>query len=86
MSQGLKTLTQSAIREFQKVMDMQTDGADQNFPTILRAKVAAGGATFATQVKVDENQLRAAVVDKLPELLEILREEQIKLAERSRER
>jgi len=65
---------------------MQSDGADQHFPTILRAKVAAGSATLSTQVKVDENQMRAAVVDRLPELLEILREEEIKYALRQQQK
>jgi hypothetical protein len=38
-----------------------------------------------TQTKVDENRLRAGVVNKLPELLEILREEEIKYALRQQE-
>ena len=70
------------MRELQKVMDMETDGDDQNFAPILRAKVAGATAAMGTQVKVDENQLRAAVINKLPELLEALKEEQLKLAER----
>jgi len=86
LSKGLKRLTASTIREFQKIQDMQSDGADQHFPTVLRAKVAAGSATLSTQVKVDENQMRAAVVDRLPELLEILREEEIKYALRQQQK
>jgi hypothetical protein len=46
----------------------------------LRAKNAAANTVLNTQVKVDENRLRPTVVDKLPELLEILREEEIKYA------
>lgn len=63
-------------------MDMETDGEDDNFSTIIRAKVAAGSAAMSTQTKVDENRLRAAVVNKLPELLEVLKEEQLRYAER----
>jgi hypothetical protein len=47
---------------------------------LLRAKNAAANTILSTQTKVDENRLRAGAVDKLPELLEILREEEIKYA------
>ncbi len=80
----LRRLTHASIRELQKIMDMETDGQDHNFTSILRAKVAGASASMSTQTKVDENTLRATLVSKLPELLEILREEQIKLAERRR--
>jgi hypothetical protein len=60
--------------------DILTAPLDLEDAPLLRAKNAAANTVLGTQVKVDENRLRAGAVDKLPELLEILREEEIKYA------
>jgi hypothetical protein len=60
--------------------DILTAPLDFEDSPLLRAKNAAASTVLSTQVKVDEHRLRSAAVDKLPELLEILREEQIKYA------
>jgi hypothetical protein len=60
--------------------DILTAPLDLEDAPLLRAKNAAASTVLGTQVKVDENRLRAGAVDKLPELLEILREEEIKYA------
>ena len=60
--------------------DILTAPLDLEDTSLLRAKNAAASTVLNTQVKIDENRLRAGVVDKLPELLEILREEEIKYA------
>ena len=60
--------------------DILTAPLDLEDSPLLRAKNAAASTVLGTQVKIDENRLRAGVVDKLPELLEILREEEIKYA------
>ena len=60
--------------------DILTAPLDLEDAPLLRAKNAAANTVLGTQVKVDENRLRAGVVDRLPELLEILREEEIKYA------
>jgi hypothetical protein len=57
--------------------DILTAPLDLEDSPLLRAKNAAASTVLGTQVKVDENRLRSAAVDKLPELLEILREEEI---------
>jgi hypothetical protein len=60
--------------------DILTAPLDLEDGPLLRAKNAAANTILNTQTKVDENRLRAGAVDKLPELLEILREEEIKYA------
>src|SRR6516165_1960721 len=57
--------------------DILTAPLDLEDGSLLRAKNAAASTVLGTQVKVDENRLRSAAVDRLPELLEILREEEI---------
>jgi len=81
LNADFRRLTHASIRELQKIMDMETDGQDSNFSVILRAKTAGATAQISSQTKVDENQLRAATIDRLPELLELLKKEQLKLAE-----
>ena len=64
----------------QNLRDILTLPLDVEDGPLLRAKNAAANTILNTQTRVDENRLRAGVVDKLPELLEILREEEIKYA------
>ena len=79
MAAELEAVAQLGLKNLRDILTAPLDFEDNS---LLRAKNAAANTVLSTQVKVDENRLRAGVVDKLPELLEILREEQIKLAER----
>ena len=77
MAAELESVAQLGLKNLRDILTLPLDLEDGS---LLRAKNAAANTVLNTQVKVDENRLRSAVVDKLPELLEILREEQIKYA------
>ena len=79
MASELEAVAQLGLKNLRDILTAPLDFEDNS---LLRAKNAAANTVLSTQVKVDENRLRSAAVDKLPELLEILREEQVKLAER----
>ena len=73
----MAALWQLGLKNLRDILTLPLDVEDG---PLLRAKNAAATTILNTQTKVDENRLRAGVVDKLPELLEILREEEIKYA------
>ena len=73
----MAALWQLGLKNLRDILTLPLDVEDG---PLLRAKNAAANTVLSTQTKVDENRLRAGVVDKLPELLEILREEEIKYA------
>jgi hypothetical protein len=77
MAAELEAVAHLGLKNLRDILTVPLDLEDS---PLLRAKNAAASTILNTQVKVDENRLRSAAVDKLPELLEILREEQIKLA------
>jgi hypothetical protein len=79
MASELEAVAQLGLKNLRDILTAPLDFEDTS---LVRAKNAAANTVLSTQVKVDENRLRSAAVDKLPELLEILREEQVKLAER----
>ena len=77
----LERVSAKAIDKADQILDLPLPSADHaSFSAVLRAQNAAANTVLNTQTKVDENRLRVGVVDKLPELLEILREEEIKYA------
>jgi hypothetical protein len=77
MAAELEAVAQLGLRNLRDILTLPLDVEDG---PLLRAKNAAANTILSTQTKVDENRLRAGVADKLPELLEILREEEIKYA------
>jgi hypothetical protein len=77
MAAELEAVAQLGLKNLRDILTAPLDFEDTS---LLRAKNAAATTVLSTQVKVDENRLRSAAVDKLPELLDILREEQIKYA------
>ena len=77
MAAELESVAQLGLKNLRDILTLPLDVEDA---PLLRAKNAAANTVLGTQVKVDENRLRAGVVDRLPELLEILREEEIKYA------
>ena len=83
----LERVSAKALNKADEILDLPLPSADHaSFGAVLRAQNAVINSALSTQVKVDENRLRAGVVNKLPELLEILREEEIKYAARQKER
>ena len=79
MAAELEAVAQLGLKNLRDILTAPLDFEDTS---LVRAKNAAANTVLSTQVKVDEHRLRSAAVDKLPELLEILRQEQILLAER----
>jgi hypothetical protein len=77
MAAELEAVAQLGLKNLRDILTAPLDFEDNS---LLRAKNAAANTVLNTQVKVDENTLRRQTVDRLPELLEILREEQIKYA------
>jgi hypothetical protein len=77
MAAELEAVAHLGLRNLRDILTLPLNVEDG---PLLRAKNAAANTVLGTQVKVDENRLRAGAVDKLPELLEILREEEIKYA------
>jgi hypothetical protein len=77
MAAELEAVAQLGLKNLRDILTLPLDVEDG---PLLRAKNAAANTILSTQTKVDENRLRAGVVDRLPELLEILREEEIKYA------
>jgi hypothetical protein len=82
MAAELEAVAHLGLKNLRDILALPLDAEDG---PLLRAKNAAANTILNTQTKVDENRLRAGVVDKLPELLEILREEEIKYALRQQE-
>ena len=74
MASELEAVAQLGLKNLRDILTAPLDFEDTS---LVRAKNAAASTVLSTQVKVDENRLRSAAVDKLPELLEILREEEI---------
>jgi hypothetical protein len=77
MAAELEAVAHLGLKNLRDILTLPLDVEDG---PLLRAKNAAANTILNTQTKVDENRLRAGVVDRLPELLEILREEEIKYA------
>jgi hypothetical protein len=77
MAAELEAVAHLGLKNLRDILTLPLDVEDA---PLLRAKNAAANTILSTQTKVDENRLRAGVVDRLPELLEILREEEIKYA------
>jgi len=79
MAAELESVAQLGLKNLRDILTLPLDLEDGS---LLRAKNAAANTALNTQIRADENRLRSAAVDRLPELLEILREEQIKYAMR----
>jgi hypothetical protein len=77
MAAELEAVAHLGLKNLRDILTLPIDVEDG---PLLRAKNAAANTILNTQTKVDENRLRAGAVDRLPELLEILREEEIKYA------
>jgi hypothetical protein len=77
MAAELEAVAHLGLKNLRDILALPLDVEDG---PLLRAKNAAANTILSTQTKVDENKLRAGAVDRLPELLEILREEEIKYA------
>lgn len=80
LAQKLERVAELAIDTQEKILLLPLpDNADDSFAAVLRAQNAAAATILATQVKVDENRLRKAAIDLLPEIIRVAREEEQKI-------
>jgi hypothetical protein len=75
----LEALTEKSIGKLDEIIDLPLDRADPHFGGVLRAQTAAANTTLTTQTRVDERALRQREIDRLPELLELVRQVQARL-------
>jgi hypothetical protein len=81
LASKLERVTEKAIDKADEILDLPLPNPDsESFGAVLRAQNAAANTVLNTQVKVDEHSLRRQTIDKLPELVRIIREEELKLA------
>jgi hypothetical protein len=71
----LERVTWLGLQKLEQILQIPTDRGDGN---LLRAQTAAAGLAVNAQLRADENRLRHRAVDRLPELLERVAEEERK--------
>jgi hypothetical protein len=77
----LEDVTGKAMAKSQEILDFPLNPGDDHFGLVLRAQTAIVNSALNTQVKVDENRLRARRPDVLPRLLEMIKEEKARIIE-----
>ncbi len=78
-SEGLDNLTQLALDKAKEILDMALIPGDEDFNAILKAQVSQVQTILTTQARVDEGRFKKKQVDKLGELLDLIRGEEAKL-------
>ena len=78
-SEGLDNLTQLALDKAKEILEMPMMPGDEDFNAILKAQVSQVQTILTTQARVDEGRFKKKQVDKLGELLELIRGEEAKL-------
>lgn len=78
-SEGLDNLTQLALDKAKEILEMPLMPGDEDFNAILKAQVSQVQTILTTQARVDEGRFKKKQVDKLGELLDLIRGEEAKL-------
>ena len=78
-SAEMDEITDLALDAMREILSLRLNPEDENFQAILRQKGATAAAALTAQVRVDENRFKKKSVDKLGELLELIRGEEAKL-------
>jgi hypothetical protein len=87
LAKKLERTTHVALDKNAEILSLPLPSvSDPAFGVVSRAQTAAASTIIGAQLKADENHLRASVPNRLPELLEILKEEQQRYAERQAQR
>jgi hypothetical protein len=79
LTSKLERLTEKSIGKLSEIIDLPLDKTDPHFGGVLRAQTAAANTTLTTQTRVDESALRQREIDRLPALLELVRQVQTRL-------
>lgn len=78
-SEGLDNLTELALMKEEEILRLPLIRGDPDFNAILKAQTSASATVLTTQARVDENRFKKKQIDKLGELLELIRGEEAKL-------
>ena len=81
----LEATTNKSLDKAHQILDIPLDPDRAHYPAELRAQTALINSTLNTQARVDETGLQRQQVDRLPELLKLIREEEAKLPPRYRD-
>jgi hypothetical protein len=82
LARDVTAIGQLAMARIKETLAKPFDPADPNYAALLRFTSGAFNTAMNTMLRADENLLRARVVDRLPELLERVAEEERKRCER----
>lgn len=78
-SAELDEITELALDAVREILQLRLEPDDENFQAVLRQKGSTAAAVLTTQVRVDEGRFKKKQVDKLGELLDLIRGEEAKL-------
>ena len=78
LARDIATIGKLAIARIKETLSKPFDPADPNYQALLRFTSGVYNSTMTTMLRADENLLRARAVDRLPELLERIAEEERK--------
>jgi hypothetical protein len=84
LARDLSLVGRLAVTRVKEILAAPFDPGDPNFQALLRFASSTYNTTLGAMLKSDENLLRARAVDRLPELLERVAEEERKRCERRR--
>jgi hypothetical protein len=82
LAKDVTVIGQLAMARIKETLSRPFDPADPNYQALLRFTSGVYNSTMTTMLRADENLLRARAVDRLPELLERVAEEERKRCER----
>lgn len=78
-SEELDGITGLALNEARRILEEEISTEDENYGVLVRAKVSVLQTILTTQARVDEGRFRKKQVDKLGELLELIKGEEAKI-------
>ena len=84
LAKDVTTIGQLAMARIKETLTKPFDPADANYVALLKFTASVYGSTMNTILRADENRLRHRAVDRLPELLQRVAEEEHKRCERRR--
>ena len=82
LARDIANIGKLAIARIKETLSKPFNPADPNYQALLRFTSGVYNSTMTTMLRADENLLRARAVDRLPELLARVAEEERKRCER----
>jgi hypothetical protein len=82
LAKDVATIGQLAMARIKETLSKPFDASDPNYQALLRFTSGVYNSTMTTMLRADENLLRARAVDRLPELLARVAEEEHKRLDR----